>query len=349
MGVLQPSLLKRRRFVLKMIGIIANPASGKDIRRLVSHATVIDNHEKINIVERIILAAQNCGIEKILIMPDTYHIGYKAEDNLRTSKELKAEIEILDMKITGSYRDSSMAAELMEINNVGCILALGGDGTCRAVAKSIDCTPFIGLSTGTNNVYPKMLEGTVAGIAAAIVTSAGIENKDIQCIRDKRIEIYRNGEFLDIALVDVVISNNTYIGAKAIWNYEDIERIIVTRGHPASIGFSSIVGCRRIVTEEDDFGLSVDISNEYETIIAPLAAGIIKKIGVGRPVEIKVDEELSFIAESKGIIALDGEREITFKKDDELSFKLTRNGPNRVNVKETIEKAQLNGFFNIKS
>lgn len=46
------------------IGIIANPASGKDIRRLVSHATVVDNNEKVNIVERIVLAAQKCGVTK---------------------------------------------------------------------------------------------------------------------------------------------------------------------------------------------------------------------------------------------------------------------------------------------
>ncbi len=31
------------------IGIIANPASGKDIRRLVSYATTIDNQEKVKI------------------------------------------------------------------------------------------------------------------------------------------------------------------------------------------------------------------------------------------------------------------------------------------------------------
>ncbi|WP_222927512.1 hypothetical protein [Biomaibacter acetigenes] len=36
---------------MKSIGIIANPASGKDIRRLVAHATIIDNNEKVNIVK----------------------------------------------------------------------------------------------------------------------------------------------------------------------------------------------------------------------------------------------------------------------------------------------------------
>ena len=46
---------------MSAIGIIANPMSGKDIRRLVSHATVIDNNEKINIIERVVTAHKNGG------------------------------------------------------------------------------------------------------------------------------------------------------------------------------------------------------------------------------------------------------------------------------------------------
>ena len=37
------------------VGIIANPASGKDIRRLVAHGSVFNNNEKVNIVRRVIL------------------------------------------------------------------------------------------------------------------------------------------------------------------------------------------------------------------------------------------------------------------------------------------------------
>jgi predicted polyphosphate/ATP-dependent NAD kinase len=62
------------------IGIIANPASGKDIRRLVSHATVIDNNEKINIVERIVLGAQALGVEKVFVMPDSYNMGFNKNE-----------------------------------------------------------------------------------------------------------------------------------------------------------------------------------------------------------------------------------------------------------------------------
>ncbi|MDI9377286.1 MAG: ATP-NAD kinase, partial [Synergistota bacterium] len=34
---------------MTLVGIIANPASGKDIRRLVAHGSVFDNIEKVNI------------------------------------------------------------------------------------------------------------------------------------------------------------------------------------------------------------------------------------------------------------------------------------------------------------
>ena len=43
------------------IGIIANPASGKDVRRLVARASVIDNPEKQAIVQRLI-----AGMEGVL-------------------------------------------------------------------------------------------------------------------------------------------------------------------------------------------------------------------------------------------------------------------------------------------
>jgi predicted polyphosphate/ATP-dependent NAD kinase len=39
-------------------GIIANPAAGKDIRRLVAHGSTFDNNEKVNIVHRVLQEAK---------------------------------------------------------------------------------------------------------------------------------------------------------------------------------------------------------------------------------------------------------------------------------------------------
>ena len=102
------------------IGIIANPASGKDIRRLVSYATTIDNREKVNIVKRITLAAQSMGIDRILFMPDTFQIGRTVMSDLARDGLLEAELCVLDMPITASYEDTIRAAELMEAMGAGC-------------------------------------------------------------------------------------------------------------------------------------------------------------------------------------------------------------------------------------
>ena len=334
---------------MKAIGIVANPASGKDIRRLVSHATVVDNHEKINIVERIILAAQSLGVEKVYMMPDTYQIGRKVEDNLKTSKELHLAIEILEMRLTGTYQDSTEAAELMVSLDVGCVIVMGGDGTCRAVAKSIEDIPFIGLSTGTNNVYPQMIEGTVVGMAAAVLASDMNGVKNVSCTRDKRIEIFKNGMFIDIALVDVVISKSLYVGAKAIWHFDEILKVLVTRANPASIGFSAIVGCLTMVAPEDDYGIAIDLNESGRAYMCPIAAGILKEIRVDEPITVGIGEHYVFEPTQRGMIALDGEREIKFNEGDYFEFVITKQGPAHVNVQKAITYAQKKGFFKITS
>mgnify|MGYP006072981239 CR=1 FL=1 len=81
-----------------VIAIAANPASGRDIRRLVSHATVYDNREKANIVERIILAAYQMGHHTSCIMPDSYGFGVRinrrlVEDLLELESPLLEQLE----------------------------------------------------------------------------------------------------------------------------------------------------------------------------------------------------------------------------------------------------------------
>ncbi len=325
-----------------LIGIIANPASGKDIRRLVTYATVVDNQEKVNIVKRIILAAQACGVKEILIMPDTYQIGLRAIEDLKLAGQIHIEAKILPMNVKGNQSDSSHAAALMEELGVKCLVILGGDGTSRAVAKTVKGVPILPLSTGTNNVYPEMLEGTVAGMAAAAVARGYAPTKKTP---DKRIEVYKSGELVDIALVDAVISSNLYQGARAIWHTEEILKVIATRCHPASIGFSALLGCRQVVRESDDFGISVDLGKTGQSFIAPIGAGLMEKIQMQEPQIWQLNREYNCVAPNPGMIALDGEREVEIAAGELITFKITRRGPLRVKVKEALEAAQEQGFF----
>ena len=159
---------------MNSVGVIANPASGKDIRRLVAHGTVFNNNEKVNIVRRLLLGLEATGVKRAWIMPDSFCIGKKALDGL----DLGFDASILPMPVTFSCEDSTQASARMVAEHVNCIVTLGGDGTNRAVAKASGDVPLMPISTGTNNVFPTMVEGTVAGIAAGLV-ACGLANEAV--------------------------------------------------------------------------------------------------------------------------------------------------------------------------
>ena len=332
---------------MSSIGIIANPASGKDIRRLISYATTIDNHEKVNIVKRIVLAAQGLGIKKVYIMPDTFCIGHNIAENLAKEGVLTAEIVILEMAIEANDKDSTNAARLMEELAVDCIVVLGGDGTSRAVAKGITHTPIIPVSTGTNNVYPQMLEGTVVGMAAAATTL--LEHPEGCILQDKRIDVYLNGQFVDLALVDVVLTKELYPGAKAIWDYKNLRLMVVAICHPAAIGFSTIAGCLQIIEAKEDKGLLIHFGPGGRRIKAPVAAGVLSEINIEKIESLALGQRVEFEIQAGGMLALDGEREIKVREGDTLGFSVVRKGPYRVSPREIIESAMLQGMYSIKA
>ena len=93
------------------IGIIANPASGKDIRRIVAHGSTFDNHEKINIVRRVLLAASDLGVERVHFMPDLFGIVPRAADGI----ELKCVLEPLPMPALGNPGEKPASTTPWEI------------------------------------------------------------------------------------------------------------------------------------------------------------------------------------------------------------------------------------------
>ena len=325
------------------IGIIANPQSGKDIRRLVSYATTIDNNEKVNICKRIVLAAHGIGIEKAVFMPDTFTMGYSVQYQLEDDKMPCCEIEVLDFNFEATMADTVQAAAIMEEMGLGCVVVLGGDGTSRAAAKSLRKTPMLSISTGTNNVYPAMMEGTVAGMAAA--ATALMKDPYSVCIHDKRIQVFVNGQYRDMALIDAVISDDEFAGAKAIWDPVKMKHIIVSRCHPASIGFSAVPGAYRIVEDSDPFGFAIALGQGGIPVRAPIAAGILTPMSILRSQELPLGVPYSVVADRPCMIALDGEREVKLFPGDRADFVISADGPWRVLPRKAIAFAQQLGMF----
>ena len=331
-----------------MIGIICNPQSGKDIRRLLTAATTIDDTEKLNIVERIVLTIMAVKSQKIYIMPD--RLGYgrmlKKKGLLPDYPQDLKELEVYDMGMTETQSDTTFFASEMERIGADAMIILGGDGTNRAAARGSRKVPSISLSTGTNNVYPEMLQGTVAGMAAAALSDERIPTEE--CVYSaKCIEIWKNGVFVDLALIDLVFCRNPFVGSKAIWDYGEIYRVLTTQCSMASIGFSSLVGTSLHVKREDPFGAMAEFTQEAPNTFAPMGAGAMQKIHIRDAKLLMPEQWMTYEMHEQGTLALDGEREIFFKEGDIISCKLSLDGPRRVDVTKTVEYGRQKGFFGL--
>lgn len=335
---------------MSIIGIVCNPQSGKDIRRLFTAATTIDDMEKQNILERILLSAAALGKQKVYIMPD--RLGYGniliRKGSMQGYPGDLSQLEVYDMIRNETQRDSIVFASEMEKIGADVLIVMGGDGTSRAVAKGTCNVPTISLSTGTNNVYPELMEATVAGIAAAVVAQHAVDISKYT-YKAKRIHIYKNGEYVDMALIDLVFCRNPFTGAKAIWDYKEIDSVIVTQCSISSIGFSALVGTNRTITAEDDFGAAADFTDDKPNKLSPVGAGIVEKIHICNERTLQFGEKVEKKMMYQGTLAMDGEREIFFDVGDVITCVIERDGPIRVKVKEIIEAARNAGFFDIRN
>ena len=326
---------------MSTVGIIANPASGKDIRRLVAHGSVFDNQEKVSIARRVILGLQAAGVEEIIFMPDTFGIGTRAVKGLNLS--LKA--SILRMPLKGTQEDSTEAAARFREMQVDCMIVLGGDGTNRAVAKSCGKIPILPLSTGTNNVFPHMIEGTIAGLAAGVVVSQMVESGRV--IRQtKRLEIERDGRMIDIALIDAAVYDDVFLGSRAVWDISKVREIVLTQADPSNIGLSSIGGCLCPGSVDEKHGVHIKVGQGDRRVLAAIAPGLIVNVGIERYDMIHLNEAVEVNLKHKSaILALDGEREVEVERDDRISIRLTKNGPYVIDIQRAMEESAKNGFF----
>jgi hypothetical protein len=325
---------------LARIGCIANPMAGKDIRRLVSHSSRIDNQEKVNIIRRILLALERVGVEEALLMPDTYRIGLKALQGIQHALRLR--VRILDMDVRGAADDSLRATHHMREAGVQCLVVLGGDGTHRAVSKASGPVPLVRVSTGTNNVFPQMLEGTVAGLAAGFYARYG-ERLQEAILPTKRLEIWQNGGLRDIALVDIAVSDQQFVGARALWEIDHIRELFLTQGMPCNIGLSSIGGWANPVGPQDDAGLHLMLGEHGVQVQAPIAPGLFVPVSIRQHHLIAPGARLP-IQHVPGLLALDGERELLIRPGEQGEVVLTWDGPKVLDVERTLREAQRQGL-----
>ena len=322
------------------LGILANPASGKDVRRLVARASVFDNQEKNAIVRRVLLGASNAGVRAIRYFDDSHGITRNALDEVATSVSLDAEaVEATDTRTT--LDTISAARALMEIG-CGAVVTLGGDGTNRAFSLGWQDAVLAPLSTGTNNVFPVLAEATVAGAAAGLVASGAVSADDASN-RHKAIHVHIDGESDDIALIDAVLTRDRFVGARALLSPDDLALALLTRADPAAVGMTSIGGLLQPMTDADDGGLLLEMRADGVTVNAPIAPGFYRHVTVGRHVAVDFGDPVS--VSGPGVLAFDGERERVLKPGQRATLIVARDGPRVIDIPRVMALASERGYY----
>lgn len=329
-----------------IVGIIANPASGKDIRRLVAHGSVFDNNEKVNIIQRVLRALDVLGIDAVLAMPDSFGLVAAAYDKARVGLRL----QFLHMPVTHTQVDSTVAAQQMVAAGAGCIVTLGGDGTNRVVAKGCDYVPLVPVSTGTNNVFPVMVEGTLAGLAAGVVALnvPGVRAAAVRMAR--RLEIRQHGQLIDIALVDVIAYHERFVASRAIWDVSKIQAVILAQAQPGIIGGAAIAAYLPEIAESRGRGawLELDAHGSDRQVWVPIAPGLIQPVFIKSMRWLDVGQHAVY-DHAPAVLALDGEREVTLRQGEHVEIQLTQDGPHVVDVTAALRAASQAGvFLNLK-
>ena len=321
------------------VGIIANPAAGKDIRRLVAQGRFVTNQEKVNILRRALAGIESVGVSRVVFMPDMSGLGHGSLDGSADS----ISVEFVDILVTNKEIDSTRSAEAMRDQGVGCIITLGGDGTNRAVAKGAGDVPIIPISTGTNNVFPQMMEGTVAGIAAGVVASGAVDLEGVTR-RSTVLEVSIDGTVRDIALVDVAVSTHRFIGARALWDIDTISELFLARTDADAIGLSAIGARLRPSDGGERSAVHVIIGQGGETVNAPIAPGMVTTVPVAEWRVLDVGEPVE-VAMRPCTIALDGERALSVGVEQSATVTLREDGPLVVDVERAIREATRLGVF----
>ncbi len=316
------------------IGFIANPESGKDIRRIISDAFTFNNFEKLNIIKRIVRIALSDKSTEFVFMPDPFGFGQYIRE------EFGDRIKILGFPPSGES-DTEKAAKIMGEIGVCCVVTLGGDGTNRLVAKTIGDIPIIPVATGTNNAFPFMSDGSTIGMLLYAISKIGIKQSELK--RQKRIEIFKGDALIDIALVDVAITKEEFVGSKAVFEASKLRELFVAFSNWDRIGLSSIFAFSMPVGRDMPMGGHCTFGSGGRLVSAPILPGKLVQLSVRSLEKIPLDIPYK-IKYVPSIIAADGER-IVKVDSDEFTIRITQNGPYIISAKNILERACKEKIF----
>lgn len=324
-----------------IVGVIANPMAGKDIRRLLSHASPTSDAAKIGIVRRAVIGAIEGGATEIVLAPDRHRLCERAVLELH----LPVAVRVLDYEVEGRREETVLAARTMREQGASALIVLGGDGTHRDVAKGWLDAPMVTISTGTNNVFPRNIDATVAGLAAGVVSVGKIGLDEATERADVIHALLPNGE-TDLALVDVGVVVGSFTGSRAVWSADELLGVVSCITEPDTVGLASIGARLAPGSRRDAGGVHVVTSSPSKAtriVRAPIAPGSFADVGIESWSVLSNEEPVTVVGPC--ILSFDGERDIVLEAGASATLRIRRDGPRVIATSTVLRWAAQQELF----
>jgi hypothetical protein len=160
------------------------------------------------------------------------------------------------------------------------------------------------------------------------------------------VHVEVEGERDDLALIDAVLLDETFVGARAMWDVHRVRTLVLTRADPAVVGMSAIGGLLHPVPDSVEGGLLVEIGGGAIRVVAPIAPGLFLPVDVRSVRPLALDETVEVTG--PGVLALDGERERRLTSGQRVRLAVRRDGPRLIDVAQTLRLAACRGLFRLR-
>ncbi len=307
------------------IALVINLMAGRDIRRLVAHASLTSATDKLLAARRILAGVAAVPGVGVLMVDDWEGIGRGL------SQEYPAVVELVAQETAPPGPDQRTTAWVRSLEWAGAqvILLVGGDGTQRNAAEAVPKVPLLAVAGGTNNVACWVGDETVAGYSAARWAANRPPLADT-ATQAKLLHIQSEREPEQVALIDVALVRQRVTGALAVWNARDVVALALAVADPVRPGLSNLGGMIAPVSPEDDFGLVLAVESgegRPAAVASVLAPGLMRSFQVKSVERMWFGQTVTWAPEQGGTLALDGERTIVLAPDEGVRLALRRDGP----------------------
>jgi hypothetical protein len=310
---------------MTIVGLVAHAGAAQDVRRLTSLARTIDAHERVNVLARL-LAGLGAAEDPptVLYMAEPTRLVERALAALGAlDRAPRPECRPADAPLALDAAGTRQAARAMAAAGAACVVTYGGDGTSRAVAAGWPDALMVPIPGGTNNAFAAAVDPTAAGLAAAMAAADPTRARE-WAARVPRVAVEVRGRS-DLALVDVALVRDEWLGTHAVWAPESLLEAVVTRADPACPGLCGVAGMVARNGTPAVGGIHLRFGSPGTRVLAPLGPGRLLPLSIAGARPLAPAEPVAM--RGPGALALDGEREIVLRAGEVAEVRIEPAGP----------------------